>query len=104
MPGIKACLSVAKNVHQQRCLILCNLKELYATFCEKNSRLKIGFSRFCSLHSKWCVPVSSKGSYAVCVCVQHQNAVLLVNASNSNETYKTLINKMVCSTENVYVA
>ena len=55
MPGIKGCVSVSRNVHQQKRLILCNLKELYAAFCDKHSKLKIGFSKFCSLHPKWCV-------------------------------------------------
>ena len=67
MPGIKDYVSVSKNVHKQKRLILCNLKELYATFCEKYPELKIGFSKFCSLRPKWCVPVSSKGTHSVCV-------------------------------------
>ncbi|XP_076805803.1 uncharacterized protein LOC143449468 [Clavelina lepadiformis] len=90
----------------ERCALIaigCTLREvteLYATFCEKYPELKIGFSKFCSLRPKWCVPVSSKGSHSVCVCIQHQNSILLVNATNNNETYKTLIDKIVCSTEN----
>ncbi|XP_076820954.1 uncharacterized protein LOC143466202 [Clavelina lepadiformis] len=100
MPGIKDYVSVSKNVHKQKRLILCNLKELYATFCEKYPELKIRFSKFCSLRPKWCVPVSSKGSHSVCVCIQHQNAILLVDAANNNETYKTLIDKIVFSTVN----
>ena len=99
MPGIKDCVSVSRNVYQQKRLFLCNLKKLHATFCEKHLELKIGFSRFCSLHFKWCVTVSSKGSHSVCVCIQHQNAILLVDAVDRNETYQTLINKIVCSTE-----
>ena len=106
MPGIKDCVSVPRNVYQQKRLFLRTLKELYATFCEKYLELKIGFSRFCSLHPKWCVTVSSKGSHSVPVrvCIQHQNTILLTDAVDRNETYKTLINKIVCSTENVYAA
>ena len=32
MPGKSDCESVARNVHKQKQLILCNLKELYFTF------------------------------------------------------------------------
>ena len=101
MLGIKDCVSVSRNVHQQKRLILGNLKELYVAFCDKYSELKIGFSKFCSLCPKWCVPLSSKGSHSVCVCIQHQNAILLVDAANNNnQTYKTLISKIVCNTDN----
>ena len=40
---------VSQIIHQQKWLILCNLKELYAAFCDKYLELKIAFLEFCSL-------------------------------------------------------
>ena len=68
MPGKKDYLSVSQNVHKQRRLLLCNLKELYiSTFKEKYPHAKVGFSKFCSLRHKWCVSVGSAGTHSVCV-------------------------------------
>ena len=48
MPGAKN-VSIARNVHQQKCLLLCNFKELYQSYKEKFSQHKIGLSKFCEL-------------------------------------------------------
>ena len=69
MPGKSDCVSVARNVHKQKRLILCNLKELYFAFQEKYPDIKIGLSKFCDLCPKWCVNVSHSGTHSVCVCV-----------------------------------
>nr|XP_047136327.1 uncharacterized protein LOC124813400 [Hydra vulgaris] len=52
MPGKKDYVSIKKNVHIQKRLLLCNLKELFVAFKTKNPEIKIGFSRFCTLRPK----------------------------------------------------
>ena len=59
----------------------------------------IGFSNFCALRPKWCVLAGSKTDRLVCVCSAHQNFALLVDALDSNLTYKDLIKKIVCNTD-----
>ena len=101
MPGKKDYLSVSRNVHKQRRLLLCNLKELYiSAFKEKYPHAKVGFSQFCSLRPKWCVSVGSAGTHSVCVCTSHQNAQLLVNAANIDKNYCDLMAMTVCDLNN----
>ena len=52
MPGAKDYVSVARNVHQHKHLLLCNLKELYHSYKEKFSQHRIGLSKFCELQPK----------------------------------------------------
>ena len=100
MPGIKDCISISKNVHMQKKLILCNLKELFEAFKVQHPNAKIGFSKFCSLRPKWCIIAGKSGTHSVCVCSIHQNAKLLVDALPSKETYKDLMQYLVCSIDN----
>ena len=97
MPGRKDCVSIKKNVHMQKRLILCNLKELYAAFKNNHPNLKIGFSKFCDLKPKWCVTAGTRGTHSVCVCHYHQNAILLVNAIKWDYSYKDFIDMIVCN-------
>ena len=48
MLGKKYCVSIAKGVHKQKRLALCNLREMYAAFKEKYPNVKLGFSKFCT--------------------------------------------------------
>ena len=96
MPGKKDYLSIAKGVHKQKSLVLCNLREMYAAFKEKYCNVKLGFSKFCKFRPKWCVLAGFSGTHSVCVCSIHQNAILLVDAINWDITYKDLISKIVC--------
>ena len=73
LPGKNDWVSIRKNVHVSKRLILCNLKELYNAFKDKHPDLKISFSNFASLRPKWCFTVGPKGTYSVCVCTAHQN-------------------------------
>ena len=73
LPGKNDWVSIGKNVHVSKRLILCNLKELYNAFKDKHPDLKISFSKFASLRPKWCFTVGPKGTYSVCVCTAHQN-------------------------------
>ena len=44
MPDKSDCISVARNVHKQKWLILCNLKEWYFAFQEKYPDIKIALN------------------------------------------------------------
>ena len=63
LPGKKDCVSIGKNVHVSKRLILCNLKEPYTPFKDKHPDLKINFPEFASLRPK---------------CTGHQNLKLLL--------------------------
>ena len=89
MPGAKDYVSIARNVHQQKHLLLSNLKELYQSSEEKFSQHKIGLSMFCKFRPKWWVTISSSGTHSVCVCTVHQNTKWTV------DTYCSAINKSV---------
>ena len=98
MAGKKDYVSIKKNVHEQKRLVLCNLHELYVAFKEQNPDVKVGFSKFCALRAKSCVIAGKSGTHSVCVCTIHQNAVLLVDALDWDITYKDLMSKIVCDT------
>ena len=97
MSGRKDSVIIKRNVHKRRRLLLCNLKEAYATFKEGHTDIKIGFSKFCSLRPKWCVTVGSSGTHSVCICAIHQNIILMVQAAETDKTYKNLMGMIVCS-------
>ena len=96
-------VSVSRNVHMQKWLLLCNLSELYAQFKELHPTVKISFSMFCSLRPKWCITVGSSGAHTACVCTSHQNVVLMVDALKLEKTYKKLTQMIVCNLEDRYV-
>ena len=55
MPGKKDCISVTddgQRVSKQKCLVLCNLKEMFQKFKEVFPETKIDFSKFTSLRPK----------------------------------------------------
>ena len=79
MPGKKDYVSIKKNVHMQKRLLLYNLKELFVDFKTMNLEIKLGFSRFCTLRPKWCITASASGTHSVCVCAIHQNLKLLLH-------------------------
>lgn len=53
-----------ERIQMQKRLLLVNLKELYLVFKNKTNH-KIGFSKFCELRPKWCLPVNSAGMHSV---------------------------------------
>ena len=71
-------VSVTHNVHQQKHLLLCNLKVSYQSNKEKFPEHKIGLSKFCELWSKWCIRISSSCNHFVCFCTVHQNTKWLM--------------------------
>jgi len=101
-PGKKDFVSVKQSsgirVHEQKRLLLVNLKELHREFT-KISGLSIRFSTFCELRPKSCVSVASKGMHSVCVCEQHQNVKLHLSALPNSLEYKTLLSLMACDVE-----
>jgi hypothetical protein len=102
-PGKKEYVTIkvhGNKVCKQKRLILINLKELYLEYTKKHVQDKIGFSKFCEIRPKWCLPVTASGMHSVCVCEHHQNVKLLTAAMPANEDYKQMMEKIVCSTEN----
>ena len=94
MPGKKDYVSISRNIHKQKRLILSNLNELYANFKTRYPDTKIGFSKFCQLRPKWCVIAGSSGTHSVCVCTYHQNMKLVL--APINVTYHDLFPYIVC--------
>ena len=85
MPGRKDTVSVVIDgvrQNKQKHLILCTLKEAYASFKEQFPNDKIGFSKFAELRPKECVLPGSAGTHSVCVCTTHQNMKLMFIGSN----------------------
>ena len=86
-------VSIGRNNHCAKRLLLCNLKELYATYRCTYPENKIGFSKFASLRPKWCTLVEPKGSHSVCVRAIHQNLKLMLSATGLEKSYHTLIER-----------
>ena len=99
LPDKKDSVSPSRNVHKQKHLVLCNLKQLFSTFKSRFPSTQIDFSSFCSLKPKWCILAGASGTHAVCVCTIHQNTKFLINTLNTREDYKDMI-FLVC-TENI---
>nr|XP_047122478.1 uncharacterized protein LOC124805966 [Hydra vulgaris] len=100
LPGIKDFVSVSKNKHVLKRLLLSNLKELFIEFKLEHHQPKIGFSKFSQLKPKWCIYYAGqKGTYAVCICAKHQNLKLMFSAVKLEKNYHELIEKIVCSRE-----
>ena len=89
-------IGIQNGAHKIKRLNLCNLRELFVAFKERNPDVKIGFSKFCTLRPKWCVTAGSSGPQSLCVCTTHQKIILLVDALNWEVKYKDLVNKVVC--------
>lgn len=49
LPGKRDCVSIHKNVHVSKRLLLCNLKESFDAYKLKYLEHKVGFSKFVSL-------------------------------------------------------
>ena len=93
MPGQKDFVSISRNQHRQKRLLLTNLKELYVSFKLKYPSLKVGFSKLCSLRPKWCVLPGSSGTHSVCVCTYHQNmkSILAPLGISHYELYELIV-------------
>ena len=65
MPGKKDFVSVQKNIHEQKHLLLCNLSELYSNFKQDFPKVKFSFPKFCSLRPKCCTTVDLYDAHSV---------------------------------------
>jgi hypothetical protein len=91
MPGSKDYVSVSINgerSHVQKHLVLCNLKEAFASFKDNHPSVKIGFSKFAELRPKQCVLAGSSGTHSVCVCTIHQNLKLMHIGAKFDKLYQ----------------
>ena len=84
----------------QKRLLLSNLKEIYQHFVTEDPAVKVGFSAFAMLSSKWCVPVRSSGTHNVCVCMYHQNVKLMLSCIDRSLDYKEVLKFCVCDVNN----
>ena len=110
MPGKKDFVTVRKpdgRVQIQKRLVLCNLRELYRMFKDRNPDEAIGFSKFASLRPKHCILAGASGTHSVCVCTIHQNVKLMMIAVKLSdytvsgnvplETYHHCIARVICN-------
>lgn len=108
MPGKKDFVSIKENGvrrHEQKRLLLCNLKELYSSFETQYPDNRIGFSTFASLRPENCILAGASGTHTVCVCTIHQNPILMVdtckrllpNEHRIDFNYKSFMNAVICS-------
>ena len=97
LPGKKNFVSISKNQHISKRLLLCNLKELYAEFKLERPQSRIGFSKYAQLKPKWCIYAGQKGTHALCVCTIHQNLKLMLSAVKLGKNYHEFIENIVCS-------
>ena len=109
MAGMKDFVSVKigdTRMHVQKRLILCNLREVYASFKTKHGNAQIGFSKFADLRPKECVLAGASGTHSVCVCTVHQNVKLMWIGAKLNQltlediplkSYKHGLAQMTCN-------
>eukprot|EP00112_Aurelia_sp_Birch-Aquarium-sp1_P016421 Seg3722.2 transcript_id=Seg3722.2/GoldUCD/mRNA.D3Y31 product="hypothetical protein" protein_id=Seg3722.2/GoldUCD/D3Y31 len=97
MPGKEDFVSMGKNVHMQKGLVLRDMKELYAALKKHYPNVKIGFTKFCSLRPKWCIFVGRSGTHSAFVYTIHQNVTLVLNAIKLDKDYHALMSMFVCN-------
>lgn len=103
--GIRECLSVkSKDIKsselRQKRLLLYDLRDLYKNWVKDFDSDRIpSFSFFASLRPKECVLAGTPGTHTVCVCSQHQNVKLKLNALTTSLSYRDLLQLCVCSVE-----
>ena len=98
MPGKKDYVSIGRNIHKQKRFLLAILKELHSIFKSKYPARQIGFSKFCSLCSKWSVLPGLLGTHSVCECTHHQNMKLILAPLGVSHT--ELYEFLVCDINN----
>jgi len=98
MPGNKDSVNVDSCQEMQKCLILCNSNELFATRIFKHLEIKLRFYTFCSLRPKWCILLRAAGTRSFIVCVIHQSMKLLPAPFRLH--YKDLIWYLACDIDN----
>ena len=97
LPGKKDYVSIGKNQHMSKRLLLCNLKELYSCFKLNYPDEKVSFFKFASLRPKWCIIAGPKNTHAVCVYSYHQNIKLLLSSIGIEHLSYEIIDMIVCN-------
>jgi hypothetical protein len=110
MPGKKDYISIKVSgvkIHEQKRLLLCNLKELYSHFKNSHPGVKVGFSKFAFLRTTNCIMAGASVTHSVCVCTVHQNVKLMLEAckifelTGSSEhrlsTYQHCLSTIICN-------
>ncbi|KAK3918907.1 ARL14 effector protein [Frankliniella fusca] len=122
LPGMKDFKSVkedGKRVRKQKRLFLSTLKEGYEFYKEVCPEHPVGFSTFAELRPKEVILAGASGTHSVCVCLIHQNMILMVAGARldnlqdiqyqdktmENLDYKMLLQKIHCPepTENCHL-
>ena len=96
MAGKNDFVSVSVNGEKtkvQKRRILTTVYEAYVKFQEENPNIKIGFSKFAESRPKHVVLPGASGTHNVCVCVHHQNPILMIEHSQikSKPEFKELL-------------
>ena len=66
----------------------------------ENPAVKVGFSAFAMIQTKWCVPVGSSGTHNVCVRTYHQNVKVMPSFIDRFLDYKKVFNFCECDVNN----
>jgi hypothetical protein len=83
------------------------LKELHSHFKNLHPGVKVGFSKFASLHPRNCIMAGASGTHSVYVCTIHQNVKLMFEACKISElarigehhlsAYQHSLSTMICN-------
>ena len=96
----KDCVSVkledGRKEKVQKRLLLSNLREIYQHFVTENPAVKVVFSTFAILQTRWCVPVGSSGTHNECACMYHQNVKLMLSCIDGSLDSKEVLKACVC--------
>ena len=71
IPGKKVFVSIRKTKHEQKRLILFNLKKVLLNLSQIITTLLYDFCKFFSLWYSWCTLVGPSGSHSACVFTIH---------------------------------
>lgn len=107
MPGKKDFKTIMvgnKRTAVQKRLLLVDLRELYSSYKEIHPDKKVGFSTFCKLRPKNVILMGASGTYAVCVCTQHENVKMMLEAidiknvpvDNPMKDYRDCLKMIMC--------
>ena len=98
-PGKKDCVSVkledGRKEKVQKRLLLSNLREIYQHFVTENPAVKVVFSTFAILQTRWCVSVGSSGTHNECACMYHQNVKLMLSCIDGSLDSKEVLKACV---------
>jgi predicted transport protein len=79
-----------KWIHVQKRLMLGNLKQISNKFKNDFPGVKMCFFKFYQLQPRHVILAGAAGTHCACVCVQHQNIILMADAIKLNELTKEM--------------